>query len=122
MVDANLLTFVNHGCTGTPNIGIVSNVTEVNAQPDVMPLELQGRHYGKDYIYNPVEERNSFYSKYLKPVRNINKGEEILANYLSYLGGDKFWSQSIEGLGSVCAGELGDVEKYQNKKKEKLRH
>ena len=99
-VDASLLTFVNHGCNGTSNVGIGFNVTEVNARDEFMPLELQSRPHGKDFIYNPIEERNSFYTKYMKPVGNIAMGEEILTNYLSYVGGDQFWSYTIAELRS----------------------
>ena len=47
----------------------------------------------------------------LKPIK---KGEEILCNYLEFIGSASHWAEDIRGLQGQCAGtEVGEISAYE---------
>ena len=50
--------------------------------------------------------------------RDIKKGEEILCNYLDFIGEAASWEEDVRGLQGQCAGtELGDISSYEREKR-----
>jgi hypothetical protein len=113
-VDSGMLTFINHGCNGTFNMGIESEWHELNIDEDgEIPEDYQ--LYGAA-PYNPHRDRNLRRDQYLsqnsKPVK---AGEELLDNYLSF-GGEQYFMDTMQNLRKECSGGLGVVEEYQGMK------
>lgn len=78
-------------------------MTEVNIDPKQPPPELLYDMAG----FNPVLERNmrqllTTGDKTTK--EDINKGEEILCNYLEYVGNSSDWEEEINNLRGQCDG------------------
>ena len=110
--------FCNHGCNGSYNLcinGYVSVDNEVDVDPNQPPESLllnqkQGR------AFSPALDRN--FRQELTggdmANRDIKKGEEILCNYLEFIGDAKDWAEDVRGLQGQCAGTaLGDVSSYE---------
>jgi len=100
--EASIMRFCNHGCNGTFNYGRIGNMTEVNADPKQPPPELLYGIAG----FNPVLERNMRHllSTVDKTTKDIKKGEEILCNYLEYVGNPSDWEEEINDLRGQCDG------------------
>jgi hypothetical protein len=118
-VDSCLITFVNHGCNGTFNVGDPSPFTEINASdaPDevvVKFIEEQTRR-GKEYVYNPNVVRESPNFQHQTTRKPIMKGEELLDNYLDFYLDLYDFANDINGLKLECAGGVTDesVTKYE---------
>jgi hypothetical protein len=110
-VDSGIVAFINHGCNGTFNVGIESEWHELNIDEDgEIPEDYP--FYGVA-PYNPHIDRNlrrdQSVSQNSKPVK---AGEELLENYLSFGGEEKFMDDMIE-LRKECSGGLGFIEEYQ---------
>jgi hypothetical protein len=114
-VMSHFLTFVNHGCNGTSNLGErgvdPSNHTEWSVDLDEdIPKDLRSEFVDR---YNPNNDRNVVkYSTNCVAARDITRGEELYDNYINY-GGDEFFPEMVQELRNQCSGELGLVEKYQ---------
>jgi len=116
-VDGSILTFMNHGCNGTHNVGeTIGNWTESSASLESMPQELDGTARSNDYLFNPAFERHIRYHVLLDQARrDIKTGEELMVNYLGYIGDPKDWEYDIKHLLSQCYdGGLGDVSEYED--------
>lgn len=118
-VDSGLLMFCNHGCNGSYNLGHGSADNEVDADPNQPPesLLLKGG-------FNPALERNlrQALTSGETTNRDIKKGEEILCNYLDYIGDAAYWEEDVRGLQGQCAGtELGDISSYEQASRLRLR-
>jgi hypothetical protein len=96
-IDSNIMLFANHGCNGTYNYGLISDddhenkVTEANY--DIRSgVDLLQHVLIRAPAYCPIYERNLRRLMYfgggwaLRALRDIKKGEEILADYLTYIG------------------------------------
>ena len=113
-VDSGAMMFCNHGCNGSYNLGIVTGFTEVNVDLTKPPKEI----IHKPSAFNPVKERNI--RQYLvnhgggKANRNITQGEELLCDYLQYVGDPSYWEEEIGSLRGQCDGsEVGDITNYE---------
>ena len=86
IVDSGILTFVNHGCEGSFNVGGTnSNWTEMTVNADHPPPK---EFTETAPFYNPVLERHfrQIVSSGDYSLRDIKAGEEITNTYLGF-----FW-------------------------------
>jgi hypothetical protein len=109
-VDSGILTFINHGCNGTFNIGTKSEVNEFNANLDEpIPKEYSSSHG----VYNPAVDRTLHIDEFaIINSKEVKAGSEVLDNYLSMGGEMEFKTYALE-LRQECSGVLGLVEEYQ---------
>jgi len=115
VVDSSILTFMNHGCNGTYNhahLGQSYEFNEFTADDSEMPEE-----YGEDRsVYNPALDRNTpfWLSSLDLTTRDISAGEELLTNYLAFVGHSSDWKDDILDLRAQCSGQdVGDVTTYE---------
>ena len=116
-VYSNVLTFVNHGCNGTANIG--TNIPGVNeftidtSDPSTfsIPEDFKVFNGGE---YSPHKDRTYFSTITTTQVEHapILKGNELFDNYMGF-GGDHGFLEQIEDLKRDCTGALGTVERHQ---------
>lgn len=104
---------MNHGCNGTYNSGTKLNVTELNADPEVSPLD-SGVNF-----YEPVSIRHFPMwgcGSTAISLNDIEKGEEVLDNYLVFHGASaQGWKENLAELRMWCSGEsVGTVTEYEN--------
>jgi hypothetical protein len=117
-VDSSIMMFCNHGCNGTHNLGSVDvNYTEFNVDPKHPPESIIS---SREKAFAPARERN------LREVlthgdttnRDIKKGEEVLCNYLEFVGDSSAWEEDVRGLQGQCTGtELGEISAYERNKR-----
>jgi hypothetical protein len=109
------MTFVNHGCNGTYNVGTPLNVNEITALPGVGP--------GDDFddlnvAYNPYDDRRFplWECEKFVALRDIQQGEELFDNYLVFGGSSNTedWDNNLMELKSVCMGNAGTIAKYES--------
>mgnify|MGYP003529825772 FL=1 len=83
-VDSGILTFVNHGCNGTYNMGRPYNETEVTIPLGQGPPDIFGDAEAND-VFHPFNERHfeCFECPKEMALRAIEAGEELLDNYVS---------------------------------------
>lgn len=81
-VDSSIITFVNHGCNGTYNVGEKTDYDEFSAKLDEPADALNGRSHTGTSVFNPVIDRQLFLAGGDVSIRDIKAGEEILDNYL----------------------------------------
>ena len=112
-VDSGVMTFVNHGCNKTYNIGQESLVDEVTANVDVFPDDLSGNSHVRTSTYNPVVDRH-LRNEADQSIRDIKAGEEILDNYLAFIGAEEYWAGGVQDLRNLCSGAVGLVTEYEN--------
>jgi len=119
-VDSNIVTFVNHGCRGTYNVGEEMDVDEFSVDPD-KPIEaLSGKsHAGRASIFDPVIDRHLI-GTMETTVKDIKAGDEILDNYLAFIGSEGFWADDVMDLRKQCSGEATEwsVTGYETMKRE----
>ena len=108
------MMFCNHGCNGTYNLGDdFDNSTESSVDP----------YHPPDFRtspFNPSIERNLHHKLSSGDMtnRDIKKGEEILCNYLEFVGHVLHWEEDVLGLQGQCAGtELGAISDYEKEKR-----
>jgi hypothetical protein len=113
IMEAGLMIFVNHGCNGTSNIDFAaSNVTELNAELDVVPDAYLSRKTFRKEPYNPATDRETGHAPETHQL--VVAGEEILGNYLTYADPLTDWSTAILDARSECYfSGVGIVERYQ---------
>ena len=108
------MTFVNHGCNKTYNIGTESSVDELTANVDVFPHDLSGNSHAQTSTYNPVVDRHLRHEAD-QSIRDIKAGEEILDNYLAFTGAEEYWADAVQDLRDQCSGAgVGLVTEYEN--------
>jgi len=115
-VYSNILTFTNHGCNGTANIGLnipgVNEFTMDTSNPDFeIPDMLLSFSVGE---YSPHRDRKYSGTVTTSQVEHppILKGQELFDNYISF-GGDEEFAEQVNELKQECSGALGTVEKHQ---------
>jgi hypothetical protein len=108
------LTFINHGCNSTFNVGIFTDINEFTADIQCPPawLFLETTEGVAD-IYNPANTRSPSRFASLSTHRDMKSKEEFLDNYLSFIGSEENWEEDILGLRSQCLGGFGQVEEHQ---------
>ena len=72
-----------------------------------------------NYYYSCIN--NCFYRAYRSgpdhTLRDITKGEEMLANYLAFVADEEGWEEDILSTKGQCSGEvLGEVSAYENER------
>ncbi|KAL3906804.1 MAG: hypothetical protein SGILL_009125, partial [Bacillariaceae sp.] len=118
-VMSHFLTFVNHGCNGTANLGErgmdPGKFTEWSVDvEEAIPKEMRTEVIE---VYNPNVDRSTMkYATNCVAGKNITKGEELYDNYMNY-GGDEFFAEMVLSLRNECSGGLGLVEQYQSNQK-----
>ena len=135
VVDSNGLTFVNHGCHGTANVGLRSDYHESNLKiPDTKTFLEQTQQDGAtrshdSWLYSMIPEdylsaegEEDFYNGIRRPTHRvltetkqfIPAGTEILDNYLSFGGmhAPAFW-EYVANLQRECGGQPGDIELWE---------
>ena len=111
------MTFVNHGCNHTYNVGVDSgDITEFTADltqlPDVFNDAIRDGN-----VFHPARDRNLRYvlvggDRFL---RDIHAGEEILDNYLAFTGDKADWEYDVLHLRGQCSGAaIGDISEYES--------
>jgi hypothetical protein len=115
-VMSHFLTFVNHGCNGTSNLGErgedPSTFTEWSVDLDQgIPESLKTQ---LALPYNPVSDRDLVrYATNCVSAKLIRKGEELYDNYMNF-GGDEYFEEVVQNLRYECSGGVGLVEQYQS--------
>lgn len=117
-VDDSIMTFVNHGCNGTYNVGTKLNETELTV--DIGQVSFEVWNDGNE-VYNPFDERQFPFWQCNKFVtlRDMQANEELLDNYLVF-GGDSDltdWEQNLRELKEICSGRKGKVAIYDEDKR-----
>lgn len=109
------MMFCNHGCNGSYNLCVHGSVdNEVDVDPSQPPESIL--KWGS--AFSPALERNLHQALTHGDTtnRDIKKGEEILCNYLEFIGKAVDWEEDVRGLQGQCAGtELGDISSYEQK-------
>lgn len=114
-VDPGILTFSNHGCNGSYNVGTRLNFTEQNdPDPELLASSVND---GLDF-YDPVTIRHFPMWECggtAIALRDIEKGEEVLDNYLLFEGTSyDALEQYLAVLRQWCSGEsTGPVTEYE---------
>lgn len=111
-VDSGTLTFANHGCNSTFNVGmpLPGGVDEFSIDLDQPPDKSLGLD---DDVYDPMDDRFSlFYAVITRANRDISKGEELLDNYL-IMGGEEYLRDQVTELRKQCQGIPGEIERFQ---------
>ena len=69
----------------------------------------------KGTVYNPAMERHlrQVLGSNDYTLRDIKKGEEILCNYLEFIGNRDEWKKEVLELRDMCSGEAGDISEYE---------
>ena len=114
-VDPGIMTFVNHGCDGTYNIGAKLNETEASIEFGQGPTTVFGNHL-YSVSFNPFADRH--FPKWdcagFVVHRDIEKGEELFDNYIIF--GSKDWEEfesNLADLKTLCSGGVGKVIEYE---------
>lgn len=131
-VDATKLTFVNHGCNGSNNVGDVSPYHESNLQIPNLDDENELSLWIKipeeylaaerdDQLYFPIRNPGDVTSTESKNF--IAAGQEILDNYLTFAGTDgrQFWIY-VGLLQQECSGVAGFIEEWEARYREDKQH
>lgn len=88
--------FCNHGCNGTYNYeDSYYEFTEMNVDLDTAPQGMLNQILA---VYSPVVERHARQILSIGDdisLRDIKKGEEILCNYLTYVGREEQWGEFV---------------------------
>ena len=103
------MTFVNHGCNGTYNLGNYNNppeeggLTEQNAkESDYLNTFEEEEHSG----YNPYRLRHIHHENSHSDisVKDIKAGDELFVDYLTFCEGTGWWDE-VQHLKRMCNGE-----------------
>ena len=129
-VDATRLTFVNHGCKGSNNVGSVSHFHETNLQlpnlddEDSLWIKIPEEYLAAtrdDQLYFPIRNPGDLLST--ESNKFIAAGQEILDNYLTFAGTDgvQFWD-NVQSLRQECSGVAGFIEAWETRYREDKKH
>lgn len=114
-VDSGVLTFANHGCNRTYNVGEKTSVDEFTADLDSLPEEVNGESHTGTTIFNPLVDRH-VRREWEQSLRDIAAGEEILDNYLAFTGNNDDWAKDVQDLRNQCSGQAtGLVSDYEKR-------
>lgn len=121
LVDSGKMTFVNHGCNGTANLGEYPNITDSTVEKEFAPTELlKYSNVGREYVFNPAHVRDTGSAvSVVNSVKEIQVGEEVLENYYEQFNGVNEWKNQVSLLQHWCSGGIGDVEEYQEEHRER---
>ena len=109
------MTYVNHGCNGTYNVGAQLKENEMTVELGQGPKGIYDDD-GND-IYNLFEERHypMWECGKFVTLRDIQPGEELLDNYLAFGGGVDLndWENNLLELKTMCSGGKGKIHMYE---------
>lgn len=109
------MTFPNHGCNSTYNIGRVLSVNEFNATLGEPPPEDFFPSYQKA-VYDPLGERHALLDRVTsRTLRDVAAGEELFDNYI-FFGGVTYFPEAVQTLRDQCQGMAGEIETFQRQK------
>jgi len=117
-VDGSIMTYVNHGCNSTNNLGwyyLQDFNTQLNEQ-FALP-ETFNEIVLEKYYYNPLYLRHIelLHSGFDFASKDISNGEELFQNYLMYESTMEDFMQVGNELKILCAGfETGFVTNYES--------
>ena len=113
LVDSGVLTFMNHGCNSTNNIGIKTEWNEQNVDTEEGTIPDVFRTF--QAAYDPPFERTAHLDAWTSQCFEgfIQAGSELLDNYL-FFGGEDLFHVNAEDLRAECSGAFGMVEEYQS--------
>ncbi len=96
IIDSGIALFCNHGCNGTYNVGELGDNGYTEMSVDLHHAE--GELVKSAAIFSPIAERHMrlFWGQYFS-LRDIKQGEEILCNYLEYIGDPDYWEEEVMG-------------------------
>jgi hypothetical protein len=114
-VDASIMTFINHGCNRTYNMGMTTSVTEITADLDQMSSDLHD-NVVEGSVFNVFIDRNHLI--YLNGLDTLNRdvkaGEELKDNYLGYLH-DENWKSGVSDYRAQCISQAkGAITVYES--------
>lgn len=121
-----MMTFQNHGCNNTNNVGLRSPFNESNADPkDPLVLDFiqdmwsdaGADRAGADRsdIYNPAQLRDVTGEVDVRNHEPIMKGEELLDNYITFITDVKMLEEELKALKTECGGGIsGIVSEYES--------
>jgi len=116
-VDSGISNFCNHGCDGAYNYGYLDadgrGLTEANVDLDQVPEDILN---AADAVYSPLYERHLRQKLTVgdSVLRGIRRGEEILCNYLYFVGDSEDWAEDVTSLRRQCSGEeVGSIQEYE---------
>lgn len=110
---SHFLTFVNHGCNGTHNLGHTDlGYTDFTIDLDQGLPENLG--FRVPVPYNPPYDRDpERQMAAIVTAKDIAADDELLDSYLDFEGSDGF-VEMVKYMQNMCSGGLGLVEEYQN--------
>lgn len=86
---------------------------EFTADPDLLCDAINGKSHEGTTTFNPVVDRHLRYQAD-HSLRDIKAGEEVLDNYLAFVGIAEDWKNDVQQMRKVCAGqEVGEVTSYE---------
>ena len=107
-VDSGIMTFVNHGCGGTANLGeegVDDAVSEHTADATAMPKKHGKSSYESIHQVAIDRHLDQFMTGPDWSMRDIAKGEELTNNYLSFTGSKDDWASDVFELRKWCSSE-----------------
>ena len=114
-MDSSIIAFVNHGCRGQYNVGEETDEDEFSVDRDEPIEALTGKSHTGTSIYNPIIDRHLLNIGDMS-VEDIEAGDEILDNYLAFVGSEDEWEEDVENLRAMCSGlrTEGSVNEYED--------
>lgn len=125
-VDGSIMTFVNHGCNSTDNLGSLTEhfipgvYDGLREENFTMGSEVALLDSSGEFDTNPAVMRHiALFNSALDFARvDIKAGDEIFQNYLTYESEPEELLAVVELFKRVCRGEaVGEVSKYENGEK-----
>lgn len=115
-VEPSILTFVNHGCERSYNVGPLQEFSEATEGiEDEMPAAIHDNEI-ENTVYSPLIDRTHWlYNHGLETFnRDLKRGDEVFDNYLNYYTVET-WREDVLKLRAQCvSGDVGDITKYEN--------
>jgi hypothetical protein len=96
IIDSGIVLFCNHGCIGTYNVGQPGK--KCYTEMSVHLHHAEGELIESAPIFSPITERHI--RQFLTQdffLRDVKKGEEILCNYLEFIGDSNNWEEDVMG-------------------------
>lgn len=122
-VESDIMLFMNHGCNGTSNFGYIEDedrevkFTEMNVDLNNLE-EISENLISKVRVpYSPVFDRNWRHALNSGDytLRGVKEGEEVLTDYISFVGNIDDFKEDVMSLRRQCAGEgVGAVTEYES--------
>lgn len=114
-VDSGIMTFPNHGCNSSYNVGSALSVNEFDVILGQPPPDDFSPSFQRS-VYDPLGERHALFDKVTsRSLRDIMAGEELFDNYI-FFGGVTYFHDMVKSLRDQCRGMAGEIEEFQRQK------